>query len=79
MEDEFDFIMGYEIDVVYGIVELGTLDMLDNKNQVLNHLLENEMDLDKNTKLYHLLTNSKKFNLGKKIFYDYNSLIDLIL
>jgi len=71
--------------IVYGIVELGTLDMYhDETEQVLNHFINldfndfftNQIYLDKNRKLYHLLTYSKKFVIGEKVFEDYNSFID---
>jgi hypothetical protein len=76
------------VNTVYGIVELGTLDMYHHiSNTVLNnflneennHFLTNQIYLDKNAKLYHLLTYSTKFTVGTKVFEDYNSLIDLNL
>jgi len=70
-------------DEVYGIVELGTLDIYhDPFKQVLNESIysfNNSIDLDKSPKLYHLLTYSNKFTIGEKVFDDYNSLIDLNL
>ena len=58
--------------IIYGIVELGTLENIGN-----SRLLNNNKPYSKNTKIYHLLTNSKKIIIGEEEFDDYNSFIDL--
>lgn len=64
-------------DIVYGIVELGTLEDFDNNNLLT---ITNDLSLRKsNIKIYHLLTNSRKFTIGDQVFHDYNFCIDSIL
>lgn len=64
-------------DIVYGIVELGSLEDFDKKHLLI---VTNDISLENpNKKIYHLLTNSRKFTIGEQVFDDYNFCIDSIL
>lgn len=72
-------------DIVYGIVEIDTTEMINDKYLYLdnytlnNHLVENHLDDLRPNKIYHLLTHSKKFTIGTHVYDDYNYLINVNL
>lgn len=63
-------------DIVYGIVELGSLENFDKDNLINVSEVKCLNSLSHETKLYHLLTDSKKITIDGKIFDDFNFCID---